>query len=464
MLLSINLPVADSAGLRSDPPGMEPPKGAPGQSFAGVLDGLAETPEEASVVATGRGLPQRGKVLPPEPDGPDVAFAIAITVESLADTIAGGHDPETLLSTVSVDRAPELPAVGFADAAVTNQSLAEVATLSIRRLLGADALPGAPAEAVVPGAPAGVPPVEGGEPLPDSRHGLPDTIGKAIAAETGSTFVSAAPSSVPLTDVATVVAEAVGSKSGAPGAERPMAVGPAVAMPPQATEAARDTATLRASSPELIPPSLVPPSFVPGERAVEVRGSRTTEASTEAAVGRLFGGAQNASISSGPLLAHFGAAAAAAPSAPQATPVPGISVPPHDPGFGQMLGDRVLFMTGKSIPTAEIRMVPKDLGPVTVSIVVDDGRAELTFAAHHPHTRDAIELAMPRLREMLGDQGLTLGQASVTDSGAHRDRREDLPDNPKGVGLEGVGPAGPAMESSVDRLERAVRGLVDTFA
>src|SRR5690606_3684503 len=112
-------------------------------------------------------------------------------------------------------------------------------------------------------------------------------------------------------------------------------------------------------------------------------------------------------------------AATAAPSPAASTQWSGssIDVAPGQPGWNEALGDRVAWMAGNRIQNAELRLNPAELGPLRVQISMDDGNASVTFTAQHPLTRDAIEQALPRLREMLADQGLSLQNASVSDDG-----------------------------------------------
>ncbi|MGI9205862.1 MAG: flagellar hook-length control protein FliK [Woeseiaceae bacterium] len=92
-----------------------------------------------------------------------------------------------------------------------------------------------------------------------------------------------------------------------------------------------------------------------------------------------------------------------------------IDVPVFDENWGNALQDRVLWMTTRNIQNAEIRLNPAELGPIRVQVSVQDDAAQLTFTAQHAQTRDALEIAMPRLREMLGENGLSLGGATVSD-------------------------------------------------
>lgn len=83
----------------------------------------------------------------------------------------------------------------------------------------------------------------------------------------------------------------------------------------------------------------------------------------------------------------------------------------------QGLGERLLLMAERGLQSATIRLQPEHLGPMEIRIEVDgDGAAQVLFSAHHAQTREALENAIPRLRELFADQGLTLTQANV-DSG-----------------------------------------------
>ena len=61
------------------------------------------------------------------------------------------------------------------------------------------------------------------------------------------------------------------------------------------------------------------------------------------------------------------------------------------------------------------RVTPPELGPVEVRIDLSNGEASFAIVATQPATRDALEQALPLLRDLLAAQGLTLGQASVHD-------------------------------------------------
>jgi len=106
----------------------------------------------------------------------------------------------------------------------------------------------------------------------------------------------------------------------------------------------------------------------------------------------------------------------------------------------------------------ELRLNPPQLGPVDVQVRMSADQATVLISAPHAITRDALEQALPQLRDALAQQGITLGQATVH-SGPHRD-----PSNPGTL-------RAPVQDSRIplalpDAPLRQMRPdrLVDTFA
>jgi flagellar hook-length control protein FliK len=142
-----------------------------------------------------------------------------------------------------------------------------------------------------------------------------------------------------------------------------------------------------------------------------------------------------------------------------------IGTPVRDASWGDRLGERVMMMAGSQLKTAEIRLTPAEMGPLRVQVNVDDGAAHVTFHAQHAVTREAIEQALPRLREMLAESGLSLGNAHVGGEGVAEGNRD-------GQGETAfAGQAGAELTDSVSadrpettRTRLTGSGLVDTFA
>lgn len=139
-----------------------------------------------------------------------------------------------------------------------------------------------------------------------------------------------------------------------------------------------------------------------------------------------------------------------------------ISIPVRDTAWAERIGERVLMMTGKQLTTAEIRLTPAELGPLRVQVAVEDGAANVTFQAQHAVTREALEQALPRLRELLAENGLSLGQASVGEHGVAEDKRDERSNTSQGASGEAFD-GDDASEANEPKRVVASDSLVDTF-
>lgn len=129
------------------------------------------------------------------------------------------------------------------------------------------------------------------------------------------------------------------------------------------------------------------------------------------------------------------------------------------PQWPQDLGQRLTWLAGRNESSAELILTPPSLGRIEVSLSVSGDTTNAYFVSANPTVRDALEQALPRLREVLADAGLNLGQASVNAESAPRDgKREGEP------GSRGEAPAGSRAAVSGPSDLRIGRGLVDTFA
>ncbi len=133
-----------------------------------------------------------------------------------------------------------------------------------------------------------------------------------------------------------------------------------------------------------------------------------------------------------------------------------IATPVLHPGFGDDLANRVVFLAGQRVQSAEIALTPADLGPLAVTIELRGQEAHLFFGAAHATTRAAIEDALPRLREMFAGSGLQLADAQIGDH-ARRDfaRPQRGPADPmRTIGAVQIAPdlLRPARPARPDRL------------
>ncbi|SFM39521.1 flagellar hook-length control protein FliK [Ectothiorhodospira mobilis] len=91
-----------------------------------------------------------------------------------------------------------------------------------------------------------------------------------------------------------------------------------------------------------------------------------------------------------------------------------LETPVAQPNWNEAVGNRVLWMVNQNVQGAELKLNPPQLGPLEVRISMEGDRAHVQFVAHHPATREALDAAIPRLREMLAGNGVDLGNVDVS--------------------------------------------------
>jgi len=82
--------------------------------------------------------------------------------------------------------------------------------------------------------------------------------------------------------------------------------------------------------------------------------------------------------------------------------------------WGQQFSQKITWMVKENILQANIRLNPVHLGPIEVKISTQNDQTSVNFTAQHALTRDAIEQALPKLKEMMAESGLNLAESDVS--------------------------------------------------
>jgi flagellar hook-length control protein FliK len=141
------------------------------------------------------------------------------------------------------------------------------------------------------------------------------------------------------------------------------------------------------------------------------------------------------------------------------------------PGWDNQVGQKIIWMVAGKEQTASLTLNPPDMGPMHVVLSVTGDQASVTFTAAQPEVRQALEAAMPKLREMMGESGIALGNTTVN-AGTQDGRQAQQGDQQQRGGQTGAtrfgntGPeAGPVSAAPVRQgLVGGGNGMVDTFA
>lgn len=142
---------------------------------------------------------------------------------------------------------------------------------------------------------------------------------------------------------------------------------------------------------------------------------------------------------------------------------------PWEDGFSS----RIVWMARNAVQSAEIHLNPPDLGPIEVKMVLTNDQsaqasASIQFSAAHAATREAIESALPRLREMLLESGIALGNTTVDARTAGNTNGSGDSGRPAHGGTQPDAHTEQAPELAIQPRHgsplRRGNGLVDTFA
>ncbi|KAA8992396.1 flagellar hook-length control protein FliK [Stenotrophomonas cyclobalanopsidis] len=141
------------------------------------------------------------------------------------------------------------------------------------------------------------------------------------------------------------------------------------------------------------------------------------------------------------------------------TPTPTLG----DDGFDHAVGARLSWLADQKIGHAHIRLNPEDLGPVDVRLQMNGDKVHASFSSPHVDVRHALESSLPRLRELLGEQGFQLAHADV----GHQNRGDGSPSAQAGgtgdlVGGDGEPSRGDITVSAAQLMRQ--RGLLDAYA
>jgi flagellar hook-length control protein FliK len=141
-----------------------------------------------------------------------------------------------------------------------------------------------------------------------------------------------------------------------------------------------------------------------------------------------------------------------------------VDMPLTHRAWADEFSQKITWMATQHGQSAELHLNPPQLGPLDVLIRVDGDQATALFTSPHAAVRDAIEQALPKLREMLADNGIMLGNASVSDHSSREQQPKQTDQQHKGEGWQAKMDQAILVSSPQARSGHQHQGLVDTFA
>jgi len=139
-----------------------------------------------------------------------------------------------------------------------------------------------------------------------------------------------------------------------------------------------------------------------------------------------------------------------------------VAIPVGGAGWGRAVGEQVVWHVAQNIHAANLRLNPQHLGPLEMQVQMEGDKATLAFASQHAAVREALESALPRLREMFAQSGLDIVDVNVSQENApgRQEQHATVANNNSSdddllmASEQAIGPESGSMEAS---------GLVDYY-
>lgn len=146
-----------------------------------------------------------------------------------------------------------------------------------------------------------------------------------------------------------------------------------------------------------------------------------------------------------------------------------VETPVRDQSWSTDFGQKVVWLATQDKQAAQITLNPPQLGPIEISLSMKNDQATAVFASPHAEVREAIETALPRLREMLAGVGIELGQANVSAESFRQaqDNPQQGRSSPSATGddqANGGSARLNGIQVGATSMLKGGNGLVDTFA
>jgi len=163
--------------------------------------------------------------------------------------------------------------------------------------------------------------------------------------------------------------------------------------------------------------------------------------------------------------------AAPLPATPAPVSLPAVDVPVGHAGWDAAFSQRVAWAASNNQQVAQLQLNPPNLGPIEIRITLNSEQTNAAFTSPHAAVREAIEAALPRLRDMLADNGLSLGNVNVSSqsfqqqqqaNGQGGGQRHDPFQELQRIAASG-NPVGSVVQAGIASV-LANKGLVDIFA
>ncbi len=138
-----------------------------------------------------------------------------------------------------------------------------------------------------------------------------------------------------------------------------------------------------------------------------------------------------------------------------------IEAPLRSASFAAELADKVVWLAGRQGQMANLSLNPPEMGALEVRLTVSGSDATAQFFSPNPGVRDAIDAALPKLRELMAQAGLNLGEAEVRDHAFGRRENSEMQGQASAKEVDTA--INQAALAGIGAVRSAGLGLVDLY-
>jgi flagellar hook-length control protein FliK len=140
-----------------------------------------------------------------------------------------------------------------------------------------------------------------------------------------------------------------------------------------------------------------------------------------------------------------------------------VDTPLRDASWSGDFAQKVVWLTANDQKFAQLTLNPPQMGPIEISLNINKDSASAYFVSPNAEVREAIETALPRLREMLAGAGIELGQTNVSAQSSRQENgQEARHGTPRWMADEAILDSASLRNQAI--IAQRGNSLVDTFA
>jgi len=130
--------------------------------------------------------------------------------------------------------------------------------------------------------------------------------------------------------------------------------------------------------------------------------------------------------------------------------------------FGNEMATHVRVLKRQGGGEVKINLHPAELGRMSITVVTEGTETRVAFVVETPQARQAVETALPRLRDMMDEAGLSLADSDVSER-HQNDHARDHNDAPNGAPGTASNDVESPLESTTLSVALDPSRLVDTY-